>query len=99
MGGHSYYEGDIELMGGSSHSPPPPPPHTHTHTRENPEASALSQPLTVDKVLVYIADLNLLQVSLKEENELIDERSIDSEHTENIKLQKFIKNADFIESS
>ena len=69
---------------GDPPSPPPPP------TRENPEASALSQPLTVDKVLVYIVDLNLLQVSLKEENELIDEYSIDSEHTENIKLQKFI---------
>ena len=37
-----------------------------------------------------IVDLNLLQVSLKEENELIDEHSIDNEHTENIKLQKFI---------
>ena len=37
-----------------------------------------------------IVDLNLLQVSLKEENELIDEHSIDIEHTENIQLQKFI---------
>ena len=37
-----------------------------------------------------VVDLNLLQASLKEENELIDEHSIDSEHTENIKLQKFI---------
>ena len=35
--------GDIEHMGGSPSSP----------TRENPEASALSRPLTVDKVLVY----------------------------------------------
>ena len=34
--------GNIKLMGGSA-SPP---------TRENPEASALSQPLIVDKVLV-----------------------------------------------
>ena len=37
-----------------------------------------------------IVDLNLLQVSLKEENELIDEHSNDSEHPKNIKLQKFI---------
>ena len=37
-----------------------------------------------------IVDLNLSQVSLKEESEQIDEHSSDSEHTENIKLQKFI---------
>ena len=35
-------------------------------------------------------DLNLLEVSLKEENELIDEHSSDYEHSENIKLQKFV---------
>ena len=41
MGGHSCYEGGAH--GGIPQSPP---------NRENPEASALSQPLTVDKVLV-----------------------------------------------
>ena len=43
-GNTAVMKGEIELMG-IPQSPPPP-------TRENPEASALSQPLTVEKVLV-----------------------------------------------
>ena len=41
--------------------------------------------------MATIVDLNLLQVSFKEESYLIDEHSNSSEHTENMKLRKFIK--------